>query len=185
MRMAKMNRDRMARRRGGHDEDRPYTRLREGEQTSMERDALGWKDSVARFAPVAALVIVLLAACASAFSMLIWEPAADPAAAAVPTVASGHSGRLLSAQTRRDGRFAGARREEILCSLVHARRMDRLLTPDDRKGTPSSLPIVSRERKHATPAAASRAGRPDRPEAERGRTDGFPSVGWLNQLRYA
>jgi hypothetical protein len=69
---------------------------RRGRDTYPEHDMLPWKGPVARFAAIGTLALLLITACASAFSMLIWEPAADPPAAA-SLVVSGQSRRTVSA----------------------------------------------------------------------------------------
>lgn len=113
-----MDRARLPYRRRGHDDDRAYNRLEGGEQWNADQDTVRSKGSVARFAPIAALAVVLIAACASAFSMLIWEPAADPPAAATPTVASGQSGRVQSGQARRVEEFADGWEGKTRCSVL-------------------------------------------------------------------
>jgi hypothetical protein len=66
--------------------------------------------SAARFAVIGGLTFLLVAACASAFSMLIWDPVVDPAA--VAAAASGRSGRIqpdFSQRVENFGRELGAR----------------------------------------------------------------------------
>lgn len=78
--------------RRGHDTYPEHNRFKRGEQYSPNHDDVPSKGPLARFAAMGALAVLLIAACASAFSMLIWEPAADPPAAASPVV-SGQFGR--------------------------------------------------------------------------------------------
>jgi hypothetical protein len=84
------------RRRRGHDTYPEPNRLARGDRSSSDHDGLASTSTLRRLAAVGALALLLIAACASAFSMLIWEPAADPPAAA-PRVVSGQSGREASA----------------------------------------------------------------------------------------
>ncbi len=62
---------------------------------------LPWKRSVADFAIIGGLALLFIAACASAFSMLVWDPVADPTAAAASAVVSTRSGRVQPEQSRR------------------------------------------------------------------------------------
>ncbi len=91
-----MDRATPPRRRRGHDTYPEHNRLERGEHRSPDHDEVPSKGPLARFAAMGALAVLLIAACASAFSMLIWEPAADPPAAASPVV-SGQFGREASA----------------------------------------------------------------------------------------
>jgi hypothetical protein len=81
---------------------------------------LCWKRAAARFAVIGGLAILLIAACASAFSMLVWDPAADPTATASNAVASGRSRRGEPNQTQRVEQFEESRERKILCSLIRA-----------------------------------------------------------------
>jgi hypothetical protein len=91
-----MDRATPPRRRRGHDTYSEHNRLERGEQCGADDDELPSRGPVARFAAIGALALLLITACASAFSMLIWEPAADPPAA-TSLVVSGQSGREASA----------------------------------------------------------------------------------------
>jgi hypothetical protein len=91
-----MDRATSPRRRRGHDTYPEHNRLESGEQYSPDHDEIPSKGPLARLAAMGALAVLLIAACASAFSMLIWEPAGDPPAAASPVV-SGRVGREASA----------------------------------------------------------------------------------------
>ncbi len=73
------------------------------------QDTLPWKRSAVGVAVIGGLALLLVAACASAFSMLIWEPAADPVAAAAPAVVSGRSGRVQPGEVRRVEKFGESR----------------------------------------------------------------------------
>ncbi len=84
------------------------------------QDTLSWKRAAKRFAVISSLALLLIAACASAFSMLVWDPAADPTPAAVSAVGSGRSGRVQPDQTQRVEKFGESRNGKILCSLVRA-----------------------------------------------------------------
>ena len=121
-----MDRTILPRRRRGYDKDRVNMRLGEGEQWGDDQEPLSWRSSVARFAPVVGLVLVLIAACASAFAMLIWEPAAGPPASATPVAASSQSGRVQLGQALRVGNFAGGWEAKSLCSLIRAQKKGRL-----------------------------------------------------------
>jgi hypothetical protein len=59
------------------------------------------KRSAARFVVIGGLALLLIAAYASVFSMLIWGPAADPAAASASAVTSGQSGQVQADQSWR------------------------------------------------------------------------------------
>ena len=72
----------------GQGEERADNQLEAREQWHEAPDVLP-RRRLTRFAPVAALGFVLIAACASAFSMLIWEPAAGPPTARPAVVQSG------------------------------------------------------------------------------------------------
>lgn len=76
------------RRRRGHDAYPEHNRWEREEQYTANLDGLAPKGPVARFAVIGALALLLVTACASAFSMLIWEPAADPPAITAPLVSS-------------------------------------------------------------------------------------------------
>ena len=84
------------------------------------QSTLYWKRIAARFALIGGLAILLIAACASAFSMLVWDPAADPTATASNAVASERSGRVEPNQTQRVEEFGESRNRKILCSLIRA-----------------------------------------------------------------
>jgi len=82
------------------------------------QSTLYWKRIAARFALIGGLAILLIAACASAFSMLVWDPAADPAATASNAVALERSGQV--GPTQRVEKFGESRDRKILCSLIRA-----------------------------------------------------------------
>ncbi len=105
------------------------------------QDTHSWKRSAARFGVIGGLALLLIAACASAFSMLVWDPAADPGAAAVSAVASGRSGRVQPNQTQRVERFGEGWDRKILCSLVRVpmRHRRHLLEAPHKAGLHSSL----------------------------------------------
>lgn len=96
MRKTGMDRATPPRRWRGHDTYPEHDRFERGEQYSPDHDEVPSKGPLAPFAAMGALAVLLIAACASAFSMLIWEPATDPPAAASPVV-SGQFGREASA----------------------------------------------------------------------------------------
>ncbi len=81
---------------------------------------LCWKRTAVRFAVIGGLAILLIAACVSAFSMLVWDPAADPTATASNAVGLGRSGRVEPNQTKRVEKFEESRDRKILCSLIRA-----------------------------------------------------------------
>lgn len=113
----RMNIPVMPRRSRGHDEDRADVRLGGGGQWVDDQELHPWRGSAARFVPVAALALVLIAACASAFSMLIWEPDAEPPAPVTSIVDSSQAGRVLPAKARRVRNSAGDWKRKSLCSL--------------------------------------------------------------------
>jgi hypothetical protein len=81
---------------------------------------LPWKRSVVDLAIIGGLALLFIVACASAFSMLVWDPAADPTSAAFFAVGSGRSGRVQPDQTQRVEKFGESRNGKILCSLIRA-----------------------------------------------------------------
>jgi hypothetical protein len=118
-----MDRARVPYRRRGHVDDRSDSRLERGGHWNAEEDPPHSKGSVVRFAPIAALAVVLIAACASAFSMLIWEPAADPPAAATPHRRFGPVGTnaVRPGPAGREIRRWPGRKEPLLCAHSVAR----------------------------------------------------------------
>ena len=100
---------------------------------------LCWKRAAARFAAIGGLAILLIAACASAFSMLVWDPAAGPASTASKDVVLGRSGRVEP--TQRVEKFRESRDRKVLCSLIRApiRRGRHLLRVLHKAGLDSLL----------------------------------------------
>lgn len=78
------------------------------------------KRSLRSVAFMASLVLILIGACASAFSMLMWDPAVDPPATAASTAFRDRFERVHPGRFRRVERFGGSRDREILCSLNRA-----------------------------------------------------------------
>ena len=62
---------------------------------------LAQRRSATRFAVVGGLALLIIAACASAFSMLVWDPAADPTVHAGSVVVLSRSGQVQPDQPRR------------------------------------------------------------------------------------
>ena len=62
---------------------------------------LPWGRSAASFAVVGGLALLIIAACASVFSMLVWDPAATPAVRTGSVVVSSRSGQIQPDQPRR------------------------------------------------------------------------------------
>lgn len=110
----------------GHDEDRADMSLGRGEQWNDDQEPLPWRGFAARIAPSLALALVLITACASAFSMLIWEPAADPPASVTSIVDSSQSEHVLPGKARRVRKFTGGREGTSLCSLIRVQKKGRL-----------------------------------------------------------
>lgn len=124
-RLIRMDRAMLPRQPRGHEEDRANMSWRGGEQWIDDQAPLPWKGSATRFAPIVGLVLVLIAACASAFSMLLWEPAAGPPASVTPIVDSSKSGEVLPGRTRRVMNSAGGREGRSLCSLIRVQKKGR------------------------------------------------------------
>jgi hypothetical protein len=57
--------------------------------------------SAARFAVVGGLALLIIAACASAFSMLVWDPVSDPTPHASSALVSSRSGQVQPDHPRR------------------------------------------------------------------------------------
>lgn len=85
------------------------------------QDPLARKRFAAPFAVIGGLILLFIAACASAFSMLIWEPAADPTAPAAFPVAPSQCERVQPHPTRRGETFGGSWDRKVRYSLVRAR----------------------------------------------------------------
>lgn len=138
-----MDRAMLPRRPRGHDEDRADMSLGGGEQWNDDQQSLPWRSSAARFAPIAALALVLITACASAFSMLIWEPAADPPASVASIVNSSQSGQVLPGKARRVRNSAGGWEGKSLCSLIRVQKKGRLSEKTSHRRWNSRPPLLS------------------------------------------
>ena len=67
---------------------------------------LAQRRSATRFAVVGGLALLIIAACASAFSMLVWDPVVDPTVHAGLVVVSSRRGQLQPDQPRRTEKSA-------------------------------------------------------------------------------